>query len=234
MKDLKYWLNPTHGIELNPGFQAGTRDNENGILFYAEYLLLKGIDKQDFRQFSDIVEALQVRGYPGLYDRGAGESLHKNPYNLRTISHDNLTAIAVISNLGELPYAHDIAKHGLKNFMRFDNAFPESPRWSRIQHPRDYFTWLWCGKYKLLSYPFYPIYFISNLVTTMTEYEETSGKLMAWVRMTGMKNSWLAKINYYLFKKLMVKKYGENWLAIIIDIYFRHPDHPIKSVVPRV
>ena len=36
----KNWFNPTHGLELSSGLNQGHRYNENGILFYVQWLLL--------------------------------------------------------------------------------------------------------------------------------------------------------------------------------------------------
>src|ERR1051325_1950291 len=96
------WVDDSHGLSLNEGPHPH-RDNENGVLFYLEYILLKEAQGQDISddvaEFKHIVE--NIRTYDGdstrllgLYDRGAGESLNPDKDSIRMISHDNLTAIA--------------------------------------------------------------------------------------------------------------------------------------------
>jgi len=135
------WINPYHGMELDPGFEDQKRGNENGILFLTEYYFLKSLlgslDSGDRKIFETIVKSLQTydsgqNRIPGLYDRGAGESLTIPPENRRTISRDNLLAIASFSYKFGLGFNRDIYRYGMGHFWRFDNCYPESPRWSRF------------------------------------------------------------------------------------------------------
>jgi hypothetical protein len=158
MLDKYKWISMYHGMELDPIARNDWRGNENGILFLSEWLIFKHFNgeltHEDIEDFISIVEGLRTfdkdgKQIEGLYDRGAGESLRFRQEGrqdeLRTISHDNLTAIACFSKLIGLDYHKDIFWHGLKNMWRFDNAYPEKPRWGRIQHPRDMIFWSYLG-----------------------------------------------------------------------------------------
>ncbi len=144
------YINFYHGLELGPDWKPGTRSNENGILFLCEYYFLKYLARKltyaDITIFSQICQTLTTVGpdgmkIPGLFDRGAKESQWEDRSKIKTISHDNLSAISAFSYKFGLPYHNLIYKHGVKNFWRFDNIQPENPRWSRIMIPRDIIYW---------------------------------------------------------------------------------------------
>ena len=252
MSNIQDYINDFHGLELNPGFEKGTRDNENGILFYVHYLLLRFIkgklSQSDIAQFQIIVENItaydkDAKKVKGLYDRGAGESLQPNKENIRKISHDNITAISAFSHLMEgegLAYHKDIAQYGLKKLMRYDNRYANSPKWifkkpngakdtSFQWHPRDWFFWLH-GSYKI-AWLFFPIFFIANILTCRTPKEETSGKWLMFVRLeAGSKWSKLMLLNKKICYRMMRKQYGEDFIDQISQIYFwQNSSSPIRS-----
>jgi len=206
--DLNKWISNYHGMELEPIAEENNRFNENGVLYFSEYLILKYISNElnhsDIARFQIIVENLssfdkhhsKIRG---LYDRGAGESLFKNKDSIRKISHDNITAISAVSKLLEsegLRYHKDIAKYGVENLMMYDNGYPDSPRivfkreykesykWdtSFQLHPRDWFFWLTNGGYAI-AWIFFPIFFLANIMACLSSNEQTSGKWLAFVRL---------------------------------------------------
>ncbi len=255
-----HWINNSHGLELEPiSSNWQRRGNENGILFlailYSLKILRDEFTPKDQKRFDDIVQVLHAwpqnflhGAIPGLYDRGAFESHSQHefyvpPEHRRGISHDNLTAISELSAYLDLPYAKDIAKHGLKYQFRFDNGYPEEPRWwfkksdghlssSFKFHPRDWFLWLYNagGGYRVLSYAFYPVFFLANITTCFTDYQETSGKQLMFMRLAiGNKKSWLKRFNFWICKKLMKRKYGKHWLEKIFGIYYyQREDNPIR------
>jgi len=246
------YINDYHGLELEPGFEEGTRDNENGILFLVEYYILKYIAGElthaDIAQFQIIVENLTAydsehNKIRGLYDRGAGESLGEDKDKIRKISHDNLTAISAFSKLLEkegLAYHKQIAIHGLKWQFRYDNVYPSKPRWifkkdngrygSACQwHPRDLFFYLTNGGYKI-GWIFFPFFFFANILSCFTKNGETSGKLLMFVRLeTGSKWSKLMKFNKKICYWILRRKYGEEFIDEIAKIYFwQRTDSPIR------
>lgn len=251
--NIDKWISNYHGMELEPIAEENRRYNENGILFYSELLILKYIKGKlthsDIAQFQIIVENItaydkDANKIKGLYDRGAGESLSPKKDSIRLISHDNLTAISALSRLLEkegLSYHKDIAKHGLKWQMRYDNAYPNKPRWTYLKqhngkkgtslqlHPRDWFYWLSNGGYRI-AWVFFPIFFMANIVTCFTPYKETSGKWLMFVRLEcGSKWSKLMMLNKKICYYILRKKYGKDWLNKIAKIYFwQRDDNPIR------
>ena len=247
----------SHGLELEPISNVwARRKNENGILFLVVYFMLKEINgeltQEDKDVFCEIVNNLEAwdpdQQIKGLYDRGAHESNPQHEFYVdqderRKISHDNLTAIASFSCYFDLPYSQHIAQYALKHLFMFDNRYPNRPKLvfkkpdgkydtSFQFHPRDWFFWLWCGKgrYRLLSYIFFPVFFLANIITCRTEYGETSGKQLMFARLGLLsKKSLLMRFNYWICKKMMEKKYGKNWLEKIFEIYYhQRKDNPIR------
>lgn len=248
---IKRWVNPNHGMELAPDINTGARNNENGVVFYATYIILKylsGYDVgEDLEQFYHIVDRLQAYNQKGLqirgiYDRGAKESLEYDREVLRLISHDNLSAISSISGYFNFPYAEDIWNYGKANFMLFDNAYPEKPRviykknhtgklstpfkWS----PRDWCYWAFNAKSKWWFLLFLP-FFIMNIITCMSPVGETSGKQLVIIRLAlSSKKSKLMWINWIICKSILRAAYGKTWAAKIMGIYYKHPSHPIHQL----
>ena len=248
--NINEWISEYHGLELTPIANNNKRFNENGILFLVEYYILKYIKGTlsdiDIAKFQIIVENItsfskEGNKIKGLYDRGAGESLSLNKESIRKISHDNITAISAFSRLLEdkgLNYHKDIASHGVKNLMRYDNAFPESPRWrykkdnggygtSFAWHPRDWFFWLTNGGCKF-AWIFFPIFFLANLITCSGN--ETSGKLLMFVRLeSGSKWSKLMKFNKFICYYILKKKYGKYFIdEISKEYYHQSSENPIR------
>ena len=246
------WISLYHGMELEPIADDSKRFNENGVLFLCQLLLIKsvveGITEEEKEITNNIILNLRTHQGPdrlmGLFDRGKDESKDIPKDKLRTISNDNITAIVSISNLLGFSYSRAIAKHGIKNKMIYDNVFPESPRLlyktntgqykSRLQHPRDWHYWLYNGKIKVLGTIFYPIFAISNIITCCTPKEETSGKLLMFTRLFNRKE-WHYKILWNICSKILIKKYGKNWLSAITAIYYhQREDNPIRVLAAEL
>lgn len=248
--DYSRFLSMYHGLELEPDIaQYDSRGNENGILYFVQFLKIKDalglLEPNDIFTFDTICNRLRTyksngTRYNGLFDRGGEESADITDRNFRTISHDNISAISAFSAKHSKYRAIEIAKHGLKNFMVFDNVSPEHPRWSyiderngkkktRLQHPRDWFSWFYNagGIYALLMLPLFPIFFMANVLSCGSEYGETSGKLMAFTRLFGSKKI-LHKLTWYFCERRLKKTYGDNYLTKITEIYYNHPQHPVR------
>jgi hypothetical protein len=168
------WFNPIHGLELRPDInKLGERFNENGILFYVEWLILLEefgqLEKKDKAKFQELVFELQShhkgKKVKGIYDRGGNESLKKEKPDLN--SHDNITAVVAGSNLFNLNYSKEVADYGIKNLMNFDNQNVNKIGLNNFQlHPRDWFFWLRSsGNYfhRYLSYFSFPVFFLGGL-----------------------------------------------------------------------
>jgi len=237
------WINYSHGMELEPiDVSWKRRGNENGILYLSVLYLLKynngTLKEEDIIEFSNIIDVLQTWNgseiIKGLYDRGAFESkegheFYDKPEDRRKISHDNLTAISRISSLFNLEYKKQIATYAIDNWFRFDNQYPNSPKWKNMQfHPRDWFFWLYNGGYSI-CWLFFPIFFFANILTCYTPNQETSGKQLMFIRLFKQKNP-LLKLNYWICDNILKKRYRtDNWLSKIVDIYYhQREDNPIR------
>jgi len=248
--DYSRFLSMYHGLELEPDIaEYDKRHNENGILHLQRTLILKQelalLEPSDIFNFNQICNRMRTyksdgTRYNGLFDRGGEESADITNRGFRTISHDNISAISAFSAQHDKSRAIAIAKHGLKNFMVYDNVCPESPRWfyiderngrkkTRLQHPRDWFSWLYNagGIYSLLGLVLFPIFFMANVISCGSEYGETSGKLMAFTRLFGSKKL-LHKLTWFFCDRRLKKMYGKNYLTKITEIYYKHPEHPVR------
>jgi hypothetical protein len=258
-KDEKY-ISEYHGMELEPIAEPDKRKNENGILHYVKYLILKRkhgkLTNTDICRFQTIVHNLSTTGKDGkkirgLYDRGKDESIYIPRKKLRLISHDNIKAISAFSRLLEnhgLVYHKHIAEHGLKWQMRFDNAHPDKPRWiydkhhvnkkgsSFHWHPRDWFTYLYnAGKLKWYN-PFTwfcgIIFMIASIVSCLSPFDETSGKLLVFTTLEcGAEYSKWMLVTKKICYWLLRKKYGKKWLSIVMGIYHgQDKEHPLNEL----
>ena len=258
-------------MELAPIAKPDRRGNENGILFLTVYYFLKDIlgelTEEDRITYNNIVRALKTYGkngvrYAGLYDRGAGESKVIPPEQLRTISRDNLLAIAAGSVVLDLPYRHYIYQHGKKYNWRFDNAYPEKPRWSRRMTPFDTAYWVRIGgtrTSRLLVKFQMGLYYLQQLVTcykkehvrpsnfqkfralftkeqlkSPTRDYATSGKILAFVTLYPLQNeSWVARVVWKACKWL-VKRHGMGGYLHVINHYYKDENHPIRKDAKKV
>lgn len=245
---LSRWLNMSHGLELLPDINQGKRHNENGVLHFSQYLVLRehngAITEEDKKLFNEV--CLNIRAYKlnsdrvnGVFDRGQDESLNQVGH-VRKISHDNLTAITRTSNDLNLEFHTAIVKNMFRWQLRFDNAQVDKPRWflkshdgktttSCQLHPRDWFYWLYMGGQKKLAMFFYPAFVLATLVTAFGHLGETSGKNLIWTRLLGRKELPL-KILWKVCNFILQKRYKtKNWIKITTAIYFPvGPEHPIR------
>jgi len=269
MIDESQWINDFHGLELDPGFKEGARGNENGILFLAEYYLLKyllgELQNTDIVRFKLIVENITTRDkdgnkIKGLYDRGAGESMTIPPEDRRTISHDNLTAISLFSQLVGLEYSTHIADMLISSQGRFDNVHPDKMKWHNfMMHPRDWFAWLNASEkrwHRTVSWLFFPVYCLAAIEDVLVKekcrpvwyerwlgldkaekrcYLDTSGPLLWFIRHEVLsRKSRLCKILYWLCKKGYKRTFGKNWIAGAMGIYFKNIEHPNRILSKKL
>jgi hypothetical protein len=170
------YISKYHGMESLPRADHGKRFNENGVVLLAVYMCMKkeltGLTEADKTLVIQVINNLRTYGkdgqqYKGLFDRGAKESLLLDSEELRTISHDNITAIAVLSELFGLQFSKHIYEHGSIWKWRFDNAYPEKPRWSRIMHFRDIIYWTRLGGSgisKAVAFLTMPIFYLTQIL----------------------------------------------------------------------
>lgn len=236
------WIDTRHGMSLHPG-PWPHRDNENGVLFYLEYIMIKEaaglpID-EDVAAFKLILE--EIRTYDknnarilGLFDRGPMESQNPDKDAIRTISHDNMTAISAFSyRYDDGKEAGYIVNRGFP-LCRWDNAYPESPRIKTTQWPTDWCFWAMCTKNKALQLvflPLFPFFALRCFLSNLSKPDSTSGKLLNFVRFFAMKDSNLVmKLMWKGYSAMMRRQYGDNWVNALMSIYFQNTAHPNRSL----
>jgi len=244
------YIHTNYGLSLYPN--ATEPDNENGIYFLILFYILKNANKSlvdaDIENFKETVENLTTYSpygrIKGLYDRVAGDSLDIEKSNVNKISHDNLSAISAFSRLfsDKMSFHKELASYGYKKLMKYDNGYPDSPRWIYKQksgqtstsfqwHPRDWFFWLTNGGY-WWAWVFFPVFFFANIISCFSPKEKTSGKLLMFMRLESGSNwsslMWLnKKICYWVLRK----KYGKDWLNQVCSIYFwQEETSPIREL----
>jgi len=230
------WVNMQHGMELDPDINKGKRNNENGILYLAEYIMClhkeADIVTYDKLVFEQIVSNLRYQD-AGVYNRGEGESTsaHVNfvpAESRRSISHDNITGISCASYLlGNKEECKAIANHGLKNFFVFNNI---KPLFSFPFNPGNIAPWLALGGHELLALVFLPFFIINFLITMCKGKQDTSSKKLYILTLYTLRDvfgfGWL---NTLLIKR-MESQYGGGYLHEIYSIYYTNVNHPLREI----
>ena len=228
---IEKYLNYDHGLELVEGNTESHRGNENGILYLAEYFILKqlsgqNLDARDKEIFELIMDGLEVE--KGLYDRGASDKLRESPK--RSISHDNISAIASISKMLGTSHASEIASYGLKHFGIYNN---NKKGFSLPMNPGNYSIWLaLANKSTILQILFLPFFLINFIITMSKEKQNTSSKLLYLVELFPLKEIQPYGLLYSLYLARLKKQYGEKYLQEIFSIYFKDENHP-NNVLAR-
>jgi hypothetical protein len=229
MKNLEKYYNPVHGLELEPDVNTGNRQNENGILFLVEYLLMTNpISPSDEDKFKQVVKNIEVE--PGLYDRGQldNDIAAISGVEKRTISHDNISAISAGSYYLGTHHASDIAIYGLRHCFSYNN---HKKGFRAPMNPGNWSIWLALGKTApLLQLLFFPFYLVNFLITTNKAKEHTSGKLLYFVELFPLRNHRLWSILYRMLIHRLKLMYGSNPLKELTKIYFKDEQHPVRLV----
>ncbi len=265
--DEKAWIDLNHGMNLNPNQK--TRDNENGILFLVEYFYLKEMflnhaSPKNIETFKFITERIQTfknetEQIKGLYDRAHKESLWPKE-KIRTISHDNLTAIVSFSYHNNLEFHKDVYNHMWNTGARFDNVYPETPRIERTQHPRDIIYWARLGGpflVRMLAFMLMPLVYLDAFISCWSAKEDrpqlitrilfylktgekmpimhsffpTSGKLLVFVRLFALKKK--KDPTAWLTWQIcqgIIKCRHGKSINDIFKIYFTNENHPIRQL----
>lgn len=227
-KLLEPYLNYNHGLELVRDLTDTPRGNENGILFLVEYfILLDMLDQltsEHANIFKQIVNDLEVE--EGLYDRGKLDRYGEQP--VRSISHDNISAISAGSYLFGTEHAKQIADYGLKHFFVYDNNGQEY----LPMNPGNYTPWLYLGQAgsiglmfiikKVLEFIFLPFFLINFTITMLKPKRDTSSKLLYLVELYAMQKT--SKFYKFLFD-IYMKKIKKQYVGLhnILLVYF-HQD----------
>lgn len=232
---MRYY-NPVHGLELEPDINTGDRNNENGIMFLALYIMLyqfrQEFDKEDnpFRLFLEVITNIEV--VPGLYDRGALDEA-KDGDQRRTISHDNISSISGCSRLLydmskvlDFHQHRDIAEYGLRHGFVYNNR---QVGLRAPMNPGNYSMWCALGnKALLIQLLFLPIYLINTIICLRKPAGETSGRLLTFLELYPLRKHWFWGKLYKRVLKSYVETYGNQPLLRITEIYFKDANHPVR------
>lgn len=203
-------------------YRAG---EDNPILFTTEFYNLcvkhKMFDYFDGMRLQNALQSLERKDdkgntIEGLYNRRPG-------LNNRTESHDNYVAIVFCSKLLNKPeIAARIDDYGRKNFYSYNNVNPFKFSFMRIRQPYDIMYYRIAAQRCLGLLGFIGLIhlYLSVLLDLIyINHEETSGKLLSWLRFDLMKSKWYIKPALYLWNWKIDKSYSEG-IADVFGIYF--------------
>jgi len=212
-------------------------DSENQLLWTGEFYTLckiHGIIDYD-RDKERVTKALakhQVKmdgvPVPGLYSR------HPDPYRLREVHHgiswDEMNGLSVLSKIFDLDVSTGIVEYGSQNGWVFIDEEPFTWKADRVRQGRDIAFYKITAGYKTV--PWNVVWMlVSHAITSFKEKGDTSGKLMAWMRLETIKDlSLLYLVAYEMFMWKMRMTYGKYPLSELIKIYFRDPNHPFHRL----
>ncbi len=191
-------------------------DSENGILFTAEYILLKydlnDLSVEEVKAYSDTIKHHEVS--EGVYKQTPWGEVDPS-------SHDNTTAIVTASHVLDMEYHETIKILG------------------HYWHPRDwiYYSWL---RGDVWSYPFLPLLFLAFLYMALTKYKyrngnkilKTDGELLYWVR-SHIDKPFMRFCNWIIVP-LLKRRFGENYVKGMLEIYFKNTEHPNRKLAEKL
>ena len=212
MSNLTPYLDQYSYVNCNTTERVGF----NAILFTAEYLL----SSSDVDPAAHDIE-MQIFGktVPQILK---GSVYFSTPEDTTYISLDNLTALSALSP----NYAAKIYAETKRQWLRYDNLNPEKPSWSRIQQPRDIiFYGMQAGSW--ICWILSPIMLLFCFMSMFSSFDETSGKLLVWVRLYSLKQNLFMRIALWFFTLQLRVCHSQNWYDVV-KIYFQGDEqHPV-------
>lgn len=208
----------THDYLLNP--TPNTNNHvENSILFLAEYCLLYKLnyDSNPFLR-QHIQEAIEFhRKDETTYMAYPNEDYETASKQENVWSHDNFTAVVVLSILFNLHYHRESSfkfKGWIYRTQPWNLLF-----WAKMKNGVWFAPIFW-----LLS----PIIIFKHLSTMKNIH--TSGKILAFIQCKMLKMQWLEKLCVWYMKKVGYYKTWEEVFAV----YFKYENHPINQLVRKL
>lgn len=184
--------------------------SENGVLFLAEYELLRRLNGKKPLDLQATIAKIEKDDF---FDPNPTDNNHSDCH----FSHDNMTGLYLLNllqgnNISHLP----------------------TIRWNKRNwlHPRDIIM------YNHLKTGFFLAIFISiaAIISAMADKSKTSGKILAFVRLQmlmrygNFASKLLSRLTYKIFCAIINKKH-RGGLRNVFNIYFAEGDHPINSEV---
>jgi len=212
-------------------------DSENQILWTGEFYTLckiHGIIDFDVDKVR-VSEALALHQatmdgvpVPGLYSR------HPDPYRFSDVHHgiswDEMNGLSVLSKIFDFDISMGIVEYGSQNGWAFIDEMPFTWDLSRVRQGRDIAFYKLTAGYQPV--PWNVIWMIvSHALTSFKEKGNTSGKLMAWMRLENIKDLGLTySVAYEMFMWKMRAMYGKYPVSELMKIYFQHQGHPFHRL----
>ena len=241
MNNLFYtrWFNKGAGLELEPDKNSNIQKYtaENCTLFYAEYAILYDILNEFDADDRDICDALltriEVKGKSGRYHRDFDSAIkyNENKTDINPISKDNLLGIVwlcLLFNLDER--LSDIRSQFWKSLGTYNNTrkirFPFNPGF--------YATFgALIGGFtgNLLSIICFPFFVINFYITHFKNKNRTSSRLLYFFSLYLLRNHWIYGKFWKINTNKLKQKYDYDFpFNDLVEIYFKHPDHPIRNI----
>jgi len=190
---------------------------ENAILFTVTYWLLHNFDIRKCFTYEDFL-GRKIRAKRVLESLERDGVLYEAPVNKKEpTSHDNMTAIITMMVILNMPINH------LKIFHRY-------------YHPRD-FIYMGYLQRRWWAYPLLPLLLIIFLHMALTKYKKRNGKkifktdteILFWIRINLPERFRFIHWTKRLIVPLLKRKYDEEWVQAMMDIYYKNPNHPNRN-----
>jgi hypothetical protein len=199
------------------------KTSENGGLFFAHYLVLKDIlriklDPFDYYIFKNKTNLSRIE--KGLFLRSA---MHRQ----RIVSQDEISGMCISDFILGTELRIDIWNYLFFNFGNY-NATGEN----KFYNLGSYYSWSVLANSKV-SLLLFPIYFINFLISINKPKQNTSSKLIYFSELYCMKElSYFSEVMWNIYKKKMIKMYGEFWVNKLFKIYFNSEksDYPLLEM----
>ena len=211
--------------------------SDNTILFtiemYALFQELGIFDNDDAERLHKAIRKLGRRAsggtssdiIPGLYNRKPGQDDRKEQW-------DNYEAISTSAVFGDdfRKYSEEILRYGRKFlWYSYDNRSPN--KFSVHSFWKPFFNWRYfecCRQgWNVFTYqvnaketpnPFYYLWFVGKILLENDNPQDTSGKLITWLRFRAIGNKWYIKPLKWMFDR-KIKRIYKDGIAGAFKVY---------------
>lgn len=210
--------------------RADETNAENSMLWTLEYvLLLRQYGLPYESHLSNLKKAIDLcaTDRKGIYIQNPSFAVI-----VPVIEHDNYMSPDQMIAIAGTSYLFGGNHHRLlwdeikRQKWRYDNVSPDSP--GRYMHPRDLALMGLLAGSKWM-YVLLPFLCITIIISCMRPVENTSTKILSWIKFRLMEKSILMRLTSKICNILIVRKHG-SW-ENVFKIYFPSKNHPIHKLV---
>jgi hypothetical protein len=206
---------------FKPGYGLVTKqdpNSENCNLFYSELVTLKkpisDVDSFLLHNMFTNNMILKYNCKRDVFNRRSGN-------DTRSVSQDEISGWVHSSYLLNTEHKKIIWNHLISHFGSYNNT-------GKLMdylpfNPANYYSWgILCDSW--LAYLFLPFYVINLIIALSKEANNTSTKILYWLDMVNMPQTFINKIlkKFYVYR--MKKQYGEKYINSILRYYFYGED----------